>query len=294
MRKIYGIVAALSGLLLVASAVLAADESYPIKLERVPKAGDVSDVHSTAEQSMAMTMNIPGAPPRVQNQAHKGDLTARETVVAVGADGNLTEVSLAVTRFVDDAGKELIPAGKVAQIKLGEKETTVTIEGGGAIGPDAQAILAALYPPHRPGSADDDAIFGSKTPRKVGESWPLNAKAAAEDFSTGVAKIDAKDIDGQVTLRSVEKTAIGDALRIVADFKGKNIVPPVPTQGLTVNQCEADVKFDGLFPTDTTQPRIEGAMSMDMTMQMASQDGSVTIAMKMHMMQKTSATPVKR
>ena len=293
MRKMNFLLAFLCGLTLIGSPAFAADETYPIKLVRIAKAGDVSDVHRTVEQTRSMTMKRAGAAPQAQDQAMKGDLTARETIVAGGEDGKATEVSLAVTKFVDVDGKELIPAGKVAQIKMGEKETTVTIERA-TVAENVRALLAVMYSPHKPGATDDDSVFGSKTPRKVGESWPLDATAAADDLSKSVAKVDAKDISGQVTLAGVEKTAAGDALKITSEFKAKNMVPPLPAEGFTVNQCDVDVHVDGLFPTDLTKPRTDAMMSMDMTMQLVSKDGSISIAMKMHQTQKTSLTPIKK
>jgi len=110
------------------------------------------------------------------------ELEARAEVLDVDASGEPVRVALTVSKFTmseNGATSEALKPGSVVLVD-GGAEDPVALKGG-KISVEARKAFDVVYTPHKPGSATDDDVFGTKEPKAFGESWPINAKFASED-----------------------------------------------------------------------------------------------------------------
>src|SRR5262249_16911964 len=113
-------------------------------------------------------------------------------------------------------------------VERSEKEAKFTIRNG-VLSDDIKGLLGQVYDKINSTGITDDQVFGSKTPRKIGESWPADAKAAATQAGgTGVA-VDPDNFKGQTTLTAAEKVDNIPALRFTSTLKVSDLSPTLPT-----------------------------------------------------------------
>jgi hypothetical protein len=86
--------------------------------------------------------------------------------------------------------------------------------------------MLRLAPSHAVGANE---ICGSKTPRHVGETWPINAQRAAASLKESDGNADPKDISGTVHIISLETLNAQPCLKIEADMDVKHVSFIVPT-----------------------------------------------------------------
>lgn len=106
--------------------------------------------------------------------------------------------------------------------------------------------------------------------------------------------VDAKSLNGEVTLKSLELDVDFTALRISADLNAKDVKPPLPDPKLTLDSCTMHGNFEGLFPIDLNAPARESSMTMDMNMQTSVKDSTAKVNWKMHVTQKEVITMIKK
>src|SRR6185295_1090587 len=69
------------------------------------------------------------------------------------------------------------------------------------------------------GHTRDSAMFGGTKPRKVGESWPVDADAAADVYRENDLVIKPKDITGTVKLLDVQRYNGRECLHVAVDME---------------------------------------------------------------------------
>jgi hypothetical protein len=116
----------------------------------------------------------------------------------------------------------------------------------------------------RTSKVDDDQIFGAPKAVKAGESWPINAKLAAEDFSREVAPVQEKNIQGAAKLERVFEDQGQKCLEVTGtlDMSGMDFPMPPP---LKVETSRLSATFKGYFPIDVSRQPTYSESDMKMS-----------------------------
>lgn len=236
--------------LLLVTATAAAADTYPVNIHRTMKKGDAIQVQIQSELSQKNTTTpVNGGQPVVAQRTTKTDITGRLDVLETDPKGEATRLTLTITTFTDADKNLLVQPGVV--VTIDRTPTAVTLSTPGpALSADAIRILKSIYPPARPAdSGQGNDVFDSKEPRSVGEVWPVNTEAAAQQFSRNNSNANPNDISGEVKLVAVEKKPSGDLLHITASLRAKNLQVPHP-ENTTLRDADYVGSFEGRFPAD--------------------------------------------
>jgi hypothetical protein len=251
----------------------AAEEPVPIKVRRSVRGGESFNVHLIFEQTRretalppaaaasAPTVN-PASAPAPLERVLKADLTCRVDVLDVDRRGH-TSAWVTVSKFMSLAdNKEIVPPGKVIGILDDDVDMYVALRGGGELTADARTVIPHLYPL---GYQLDETSFGSKSPRRPGESWGVDAVSVAQIDSNPLFEIDPQTVQGKVTLVGLEKTGDTAAMRLNIAVKhcGKDRVPKIV--GETINHQDLAMQINVLYPQDPTLPPVESQIVTDAT-----------------------------
>jgi hypothetical protein len=124
----------------------------------------------------------------------------------------------------------------------------------------------------------DDDTFGSSSPRKVGDSWPINKEAVAKGFSSAGFSVDVKDVaDQTVYLRRTFDSPAGKELLIEAFMNAKNFKPAELPPGATIESGELKAEFSGIFPVDPARLPRESGESVEITIHMTLPNAAVEV-----------------
>lgn len=220
---ILAVILALScGLIATASA-----EDYEVKLVRLAKIGDKYGVVASGSQEQHMSMTVNGQVMPSRDQVMQVAMTAKVEVLAVSAGGREAKASFTVdtlTKTLGDKAIDVLPAGTVVVAERVGTKTEFQVAGAPAK-PDVAGVLKVVISMESDQGANDDAIFGTKERKKVGDSWPMDARAGAEDLAAkdGI-KIDPANLTGTAALAEV----LPAGMRITAKIAMKDVGVPLP------------------------------------------------------------------
>ena len=213
----------------------APDKAYPIQIERPARKGLRETVELVLANLHTDETKWQDRDPVVTHRAAGGRLVADVEVLDADDKGDARALALTIrvlTRL-DEKGKDVrkpvLPAGTKLVAKLHGEKTLFSINGN-PVREDVEAVLSRLIYLAPPGKAiDHDALYGSRTPRRVGESWPVNAKAVVEAFGRRDMRIDEDDVSGTVKLAAVEEYEGQPVLRVEANLDVKHFEYVEPT-----------------------------------------------------------------
>jgi hypothetical protein len=232
---------------LLAMANLACEaKDYVVKLSRPDKVGLKYRLEARETKKQSMAIHKGAAELKKEESRTTVILHAVVEVLKVTAKGEPLEKKVTIEKFVDAKDEPLLKKGDVVTAKTVAGKTVYRMEKRDLDGRAAE-FLGDLVKTKTTSSADDDAVFGSKTPRKVGESWKIDAKPLAKDL-----KLKPENIGGTVTLEAVEKHAGQNCLRIAIDLK-MDAVPPgakLAMNGFKAKSADVRMKIGGLVPVD--------------------------------------------
>lgn len=263
-------------------------QDYEIKLVRTVKVGDKYGVisNATQEQHMTMSVNGQGTPPR--DEAMSASLTAKAEVVTATPGGREGKTRFSITKLTKTIGAqttEVLPTGTVVIAERVGAKTEFTV-GAAPAAPEVAKVLALVISLESDAGANDDVIFGTKERKKVADTWPINAAAAAADVSEkGGLKVDAANISGTATLAEVLK----DGLKISATIEMKQVGIPLPP-GMAVSASTFIASFSGVFPVDPTKRAAHSSSTMDGKVDCAGKAGDKELVMSLVMKQAKDVT----
>jgi hypothetical protein len=155
-----------------------------------------------------------------------------EVLDADEAAANSTAESVIIrswTRKVEHGGnvisedKPILPPGTKVIARLRDDETNYTIRNADddeETDPsrEVKSLLSGVMALHKSsGRTRDSAMFGGAKPRKVGESWPVDADAAARIYRENLMDVRPRDITGTVKLLDVQTYNGRECLHVAAD-----------------------------------------------------------------------------
>lgn len=238
---------------------------FSIVMARAVKVGDRYGISGTgqSQQVVAMTMNGQQMPEK--RDGMEASLTADAQVLEITPKGREKRTSLTLTkstRTLQGMTADLLPVGTVVLAERVGPKTQFTVDGK-PVAPDVAKALDLFITMGSDESASDDTIFGTSERKQVGDSWPVNTKAAVADFAEkGKMKLNEESFSGKTTLVEVVKTAVGDGLRLAATIEFSDVTMDLPP-GMTIDKSRFSAQMTGIFPLDTTKRALTKSMGME-------------------------------
>jgi hypothetical protein len=188
-----------------------------------------------------------------------------QTQVAFSATVHITEVDdrgraasaeVEVERFQNPTTHEdILPAGTRMVVGWDGEELLVEVDGG-ELDAAGMELFELAFPLQRPGSAVGDDLFGSSTPKAVGETWDMQMDTVADDLGDDGYTVTETNLRGRTEL--VGTNACGDANCIILEStltaEQVSIAEEWEMAEFESGDLEAVVRIQ--LPIDTSQPLI--------------------------------------
>jgi hypothetical protein len=233
----------------------------------------------------------------VKEQTIKAELTCRVEVVEVNYRGD-TAIWITIGKFVSlPDNKEMVPAGKVIGLQADSLDAYLAIRGGGELSEEARTVLRHVHPLEY---ALDEESYGSKTPRKVGESWPVNALSVSQMDSNAVFAVDPKSVQGKVTLVGVEKAGAKPGVRVAVEMSQSGKDRLRKTTGDMFEQKDVTARINELLPLDQALPPLETEIITDVSavgtqrVEVTGKAQELKIQVKTHTVEKQTISAVQK
>lgn len=247
--------------------------AFEIRLAREIKVGD--KYAATCDGAMTRRLKVTGGG-QVQEQPEEGfgvHLEATVEVLALDSIGEEAKVSCTVdrcTRITTEGETELLKKGTVFIAEGKGKDTVFSLKDGGELSKDAKEALDLVISLDTNDTVTDDQMFGTKEKKKVGESWPADAKAVAEDAKRVNVTIDPADVEGSFKIDGVEQAQGVECLRLSGNLKVKKLTRKADEdkengglpEGFAVDGGSMESKYAGLFPVDVSKGSLAESASM--------------------------------
>jgi len=261
-RQPIEILAAFASLVLICGSLEA--QEYRIRLSQADKVGHKYTISSTARGKVSNKIDAPGLNIPPQEQAFTFGLDGTVEVKAVDEkSGQPTKLACTVAKCVRD-NQPLADAGTMMTAENIGGKTEVSAPGK-QFDPQTAEALGRILQTHKPGEpSEDDAIFGTDKPRKVGDSWPVNSDAAAQSFSKQGLPVTKDQIKGTVKLVDVKTVEGKQYLHVEAEFNIDNLHGQVNQQ--TIDSGTFTGHMSGMVPAEEGNDPLNQASSIAMTL----------------------------
>ena len=154
-------------------------QAYPIKLNRQVKVGDKYHFVADATAVHSMHANISGRERTIRPESVYLRFDATERILAVNSRGEPSKATYTINHCVlrNDQGPQLtfLDRGRVLTVEAGRWKSSINLDEGDLKLTDEIGLRAILSLPNLKDVSADDT-FGSATARRVGETWPANAR----------------------------------------------------------------------------------------------------------------------
>lgn len=229
---------------------IAGAQEYKVSLDRPQKAGQTYTISATGNSKSNTVVTVPGQVPQNQNEAFTVALDGTVKVLAIDdKTAQPTKLEITIAKALRD-NKPMFQPGTVIVAENLEGKTVFTT-GGMPLDQAAGAALDVIVSTHQPGEPSDNAVFGTDKPQKVGDTWMVDADAAARGSAKSGLPVDKNDIKGEVKLSGVEKVNGKDVLHIEADLNVAKIAATLPN-GPKIDSGTMKAHFEAVLPADDT------------------------------------------
>lgn len=272
-----------------------AAQPYPIDLGRKHSVEKVQIMRVKTVEEQRLTTQGDQGPLNTDLTHSQATLKARvERLSAWGAKiykARITVLELQV--LLNGQPVDVVPNGTVLVAENIQDETILSLPTGERLPEETQKhlrlVITALDDPE-----DNDGIFGSREPRNVGESWPVNSDLASKKLREMDFQVPPEKITGKVKL--LEATAVGrtPCLRLDLDMEFRDVRSRMFPPGLTFTK--SIMRFGGsmLVPLDPTMDIRESSEEDDFealgTTQVQTGNGPVRMTFMARMTRKKEVT----
>lgn len=181
------------------------------------------------------------------------ELAGTVAIREVDSEGRATSAVLQVETFKrTDTATELLPTGSTIDAVLGQGKFNLMVNGQPR--PELQQAIDLAFPLHRPGSPLGDAMFGSKTPRQVGESWTVAKSMVAESMEEQGYLVEETDLTGATQLMGTTNVNGQECLELSARLHADQgtIGEDMGMKGIGTGTINSTIKL--VVPTDVSRP----------------------------------------
>lgn len=269
---------------------------HPIMLNPPSTPGERSRERSEVRFSNEQFVRVDG-----NEIAHKkSDVIVRfegdARVVEVDADGVPVVTEYTVVTAVADvegATRDIAQKGDVVVVRRKGPEPRIEGPAGPYKGPDG-AAMELLFTTSDPG-VSEDRVFGTSRMCEVGDSWPIDASAAAQDLSAGgKIRVDSSNVSGQTTLVAARSCGQGQTcltVRSEMDVGSFELTGMPP--GATLRDSGSRVRIEQTHPVKVRSHRAEGKLDMliHTVIGMTRDDKDVELETRIHTVQTAISEP---
>jgi hypothetical protein len=217
---------------------------------------------------------------------------AEERVVAIGSTGKPTTVQYTIEAFeVTEGGAPTtaLPAGTVLTV---ERATQPGADprmhvNGRDVAPEVAAALGIVVSRRSSDTSDDD-VFGSTTPRRVGERWGINAALAQREMAASGAP--EMRLRGDVRATELSTVDSLPCIVLTATMRGQLAgIPSLPPTA-TFRAGTMEATMSGAFPLDGTSRPPTGSVSMVMDVTFSVSGATPAATQNLHMVVREERT----
>jgi hypothetical protein len=270
-----------------------AQKAYAIHLSRASHVGERS--HVVMDQTEQKDSKITGEDGAVIEDKHQKRVLhydAVHTVVAVDDKGRTTRSRYDVKDLLAD-GKPLMHGVVEITRAPKEKDAVIVVDGKPATDELRDALSSLLK--LGLGSADDDEVFGTKTPQAIGAHWPINGALAKASLSDDTG-IDAQSVTGDVWLAGTTKVGDLDCLDVRGKLGIEGMTVPELPEGSVTESGRADAEMQTALPVaDAKVERATDHMSMVMAFKVripTKKGPPATVALKLSQVRDSAFSPM--
>ncbi len=256
-----------SAVLLAALASFAVAQEYQVNLAPALKAGFKYHKTATAKTHTALEVKMGAQVLQSQTQDMNYDFEGDLTVLEVDAKGQTTKVNVRIVKLTQSTpagAANLLPEGtEVVAAMVGAKPTFTS--AGSPVAPSVETALI-YFADLSAGEVTMDDALGTKTPRKVGDTWPVDKDALARAMSAqsqGAMNISPDDVSGDVKLAGVTKVDNVECLAVEAVVKLTNMDKAMGmgqmAPGATFDKAEGTITLSAKCPVSATAPALENS-----------------------------------
>jgi hypothetical protein len=219
-------------------------QQYRIRLDRSEKAGQSYHLVATSTDKTTVDVTVADQLLRKNEDVVAVELSADVTILEAASNNwatrkRFTVLSSKITRA--GTSGPILPSGTqvVALIQSGQ---TVYEVNQKLVDEEVAGALRSVISLHLVSVADDD-MFGTPTPRRIGESWPVSVEAMKKLLKEMGAQGGRQEITGRGTLEKVENNHIF----VQSSIKARDVLLPIEPE-LTTESGEIETELSGRFP----------------------------------------------
>jgi len=231
--------------------------TYEVHLTRHPPVGFTWTERATfavAQETQVTDAN--GAAVSHQFESTELMLGGQYTVLAVGPDGDATQLQLALQLFSVNTGQgPTVPSLPPTILIDRRPDGAITGAAGEVIDPALVTLLRNIVPDRAP-PVDDDLVFGTRERVTVGTGWSIDAVGAARGLQALQLTVSPANVSGTTTLVSFDASRGHDALELRSELQAHHVGMPGLPPGSVEQRADMVVAIDALLPTDATLPPI--------------------------------------
>jgi hypothetical protein len=262
-------------------------ERYPIHLTRAFRVGQRAHVTSVTSIREQTVTTFHGQVVDTADATTAYDFDGIVEYLSVDADGRPVSLRYDVRSFTRRQGQlpaELLRPGQVLELTRGETlEASHIVVDAAPISEELRGALDDVLPLTL-GTSEDDALFGSTTPRAIGERWPANVVELARGLTrNSPLRFDPSHVRGEAQI--VERAERGgvDGLEIAVVIDADQLQVDGLASGASLREGRFSLRVDGFFPIDESLPRLTQSLELraDLAMSMATPQGAADVALTM-------------
>lgn len=273
--------------------------SYPIRLQRAHQAGDRYLLVDEVTQREERTVTVGGQAVESVDRTETVRLAAAVEILEVDENGKAVRLRYQVQsceRSGGGANETLLQQGQVIEVETAARrdDARVTIDGTPATDEQLEAIDSVLTLTRT--AKNEDALFGSTTPRTVGDSWQPDFVAIAQDLATASPfRLDPSHMSGSVRL--VERRSEGPVAGLVvqasveATDANMNGLPP----GTNIRRGDVSMEMGGFYPLEESMPPLTQTthLVVSLGLDVPTPNGTADMTVRMTMQGQKRIEPVR-
>jgi hypothetical protein len=226
-------------------------QDYEIRLHRALNAGAKYRIVASGQAFERIGLFTGGKQFDQKEEDISFDVDATATALEVDPLGRPTQYTLEIEKFVaspDGGNRVTLERGTLITGRLEGQRFVLTADDTPLDALAAKTIGFLILAPTSTGTDDD--VFGTRERKKVGDTWPINAEAAARYLGEMLkTRINSSNIKGETTLARAGRGAAGEVVMIGGTFSIDGFSMTLPG-GEKILNGRMNASYQGQLPTD--------------------------------------------
>jgi hypothetical protein len=239
-------------------------------LDRAERAGDQYHLEATSTNKTTTNITVSGQLMRSTEDWFSVSLSADVTIVEANSTNWATRKRVKVlsskwTRTGNTG--PLLPEGAILDARIAGGRTLYEVDNK-PVDEEVGRMLAAVINLHVSSQGDDD-MFGTTSPKAVGESWTVNADSTKSLLKEMKSQGGRQEIHGTGSLERIE----GNHLFVRSSITVYDVL--LPTAGVVPEGGEVGIDYWGRIPLQQSDPTrdVSGRIYMNLNGSATSNDG---------------------